>query len=317
METRRALVSLPMLDQPLVFEPIFMERVWGGRRLESLFGKRLPPGARIGESWEIVDRPEAQSVVHEGRLRGATLHDLWINRRAEVFGDVADAPRFPILIKLLDAQEKLSVQVHPPQDAAQELGGETKSEFWYIVEAGAAAELYAGLQSDSSRREFAHAIAAGTVAEHVHRISVTAGDCMFLPSGRVHAIGAGNVILEVQQNSDTTYRVFDWNRGERELHIEESLRCIDFEDIEPSLSKPEGELLVRHELFHVEKWQLGNARLVSGRNRFAIICCIAGGIRCGDVPLTPGNFALVPACLGEVAAEPVSGDSELLRVTVP
>ena len=101
-------------SQPLVFEPIFMERIWGGRRLETLFGKRLPHGVRIGESWEIVDRPEAQSVVQHGEWRGITLHHLWREHRPEVFGEISDAPRFPLLIKLLDAAEKLSLQVHPP-----------------------------------------------------------------------------------------------------------------------------------------------------------------------------------------------------------
>lgn len=306
-----------MLDQPLVFEPIFMERVWGGRRLESLFGKRLPPGVRVGESWEIVDRREAQSVVHNGALRGETLHELWAKRRGEIFGAVPDAPRFPILIKLLDAQEKLSVQVHPPADAAEELSGEAKSEFWYIADAGPAAELYVGLKRNTSRAKFEEAVDAGTVEEHVHRISVTAGDCMFLPSGRVHAIGAGNVIVEIQQNSDTTYRIFDWNRGERELHIEESMRCIDFDDIEPSLTRAEGESLVRHELFHVEKWQLGESRNVADDGRFAIICCIAGAARCRHVQLTPGDFALIPNCLGDAFAEPTDDGAELLRVTIP
>lgn len=294
-----------------------MERVWGGRRLETLFGKRLPPAARIGESWEIVDRAEAQSVVHTGALRGETLHELWTKRRAEIFGDVPESARFPLLIKLLDAQEKLSVQVHPPADAADELGGETKSEFWYIAEARAAAELYVGVKSDSSRTKFARAIEQGAVEEHVHRISVSAGDCVFLPAGRVHAIGAGNVIVEIQQNSDTTYRVFDWNRGERELHIEQSMRCIDFGDVEPSLTQPQGESLVKHELFHVEKWQLGEARVASAQNRFAIICCIAGALRCGDVQLLPGHVALIPARMQHAAVEPLEKGTELLRVTIP
>ena len=114
------------LTSPLTFEPLFMERVWGGRRLETQFGRRLPPGARIGESWEIVDRPEAQSVVHLGPLRGRTLHDLWTKHRAQIFGNVPETPRFPILAKLLDAQENLSLQVHPPPEMAAELGGEPK-----------------------------------------------------------------------------------------------------------------------------------------------------------------------------------------------
>ena len=129
------------LTQPLVFQPIFMERVWGGRRLESVFGKRLPPAVRIGESWEIVDRPEAQSVVHDGPLRGLTLHALWRKHRD---GNLRHSPgrsgrtgvsRFPILAKLLDAQENLSLQVHPPAAIAEELGGEPKSEFWYFADA--------------------------------------------------------------------------------------------------------------------------------------------------------------------------------------
>ena len=123
------------IQQPLIFQPIFMERVWGGRRLESLFGKPLPAGARIGESWEIVDRTEAQSVVDAGPLQGRTLHDLWSTHRAEIFGNAPDGARFPLLIKLLDAQEKLSLQVHPPATVAAELGGEAKTEFWYIAEA--------------------------------------------------------------------------------------------------------------------------------------------------------------------------------------
>ncbi|HSH38163.1 MAG TPA: type I phosphomannose isomerase catalytic subunit, partial [Chthoniobacterales bacterium] len=215
-------------SQPLVFEPIFMERIWGGRRLQTLFGKRLPAGVRIGESWEIVDRPEAQSVVHQGPWRGTTLHALWTEHRQDVFGEIAHSRRFPILIKLLDAEDKLSLQVHPPAEIAAELGGEPKTEFWYIADASPAAELYVGMRRESSRAAFEEAIASGTAEEHVQRVPVKAGDGMFLPSGRVHAIGAGNVIVEVQQNSDTTYRVFDWNRTDdtgkpRTLHVAESL----------------------------------------------------------------------------------------------
>jgi mannose-6-phosphate isomerase len=135
-------MSSLQLTEPLLFEPIFMERVWGGRRLEELYGKKLPDGVSIGESWEIVDRPEAQSIVRNGELRGQTLHDLWTSHRAEIFGDIPDAPRFPLLIKLLDAREKLSVQVHPPNELADELGGEAKTEFWYIAAAAPNAELY-------------------------------------------------------------------------------------------------------------------------------------------------------------------------------
>jgi mannose-6-phosphate isomerase len=310
------------INQPLVFQPLFMERIWGGRRLEALFGKRLPPGLSIGESWELVDRPEAQSVVDGGAWRGRTLHDIWETSRREVFGDIADAPRFPLLIKLLDASDKLSVQVHPPPAAAAELGGEPKTEFWYIADALPASELYVGVKPETSRAAFEAAIADGRADEHLHRIPVKRGDAMFLPSGRVHAIGAGNVIVEIQQNSDTTYRVFDWHRVDRdgtrrELHVSESLRCIDFADCEPSLVEAEGESLVRHELFHVENWNLDAAREGAPAGEFAVICCVCGELACGDVTLRAGELALLPASLQDRTLHPTAADTSVLRVTMP
>ena len=308
-------------SQPLIFEPIFMERIWGGRRLETLFGKRLPPGVRIGESWEIVDRPEAQSVVHSGPWRGTTLHELWVHHRSEIFGNIADSPRFPILLKLLDAAEKLSLQVHPPAEIAAELGGEPKTEFWYIADASPAAELYVGMRRKSSREAFKQAIAAGTAEEHVCRMPVKTGDGMFLPSGRVHAVGGGNVIVEVQQNSDTTYRVFDWNRTDengkpRTLHVEESLRCIDFDDCEPSLVDCDREALVSHALFRVEKWRLDRPREVGPRGEFAIVCCLSGGVKCSGTTIGAGEFFLVPATMDDRELVPRAGGTSLLRVTL-
>jgi mannose-6-phosphate isomerase len=172
-------MTQPNLTSPLTFEPLFMERVWGGRRLETQFGRRLPPGARIGESWEIVDRPEAQSVVHLGPLRGRTLHDLWTKHRAQIFGNVPETPRFPILAKLLDAQENLSLQVHPPPEMAAELGGEPKSEFWYVADAAPKSELFAGLKKGTTRAVFEKAIKEEKVQSHVHAISSSAGDHSF------------------------------------------------------------------------------------------------------------------------------------------
>src|SRR6267378_5638642 len=173
-------------DSPVVFEPIFKERIWGGRNLAASFGKKLPPNKRIGESWEIVDRPEAQSIVRGGPLSVRSLHDLWVNFREELFGKVSNTPRFPLLVKILDAREKLSLQVHPPLQKAVELGGEPKTEMWYVAEAAPGAELYVGLRHGVTRAEFEQKIRAGTVAECFHRLTVKAGDAMFLPSGRVH-----------------------------------------------------------------------------------------------------------------------------------
>jgi mannose-6-phosphate isomerase len=309
------------LSQPLCFQPLFMERIWGGRRLETLYGKPLPPHVQIGESWEVVDRPEAQSVVAEGPWRGRTLHDLWTAERDSVFGDVADAPRFPLLIKLLDAREKLSLQVHPPADVAAGLGGEPKTEFWYIADAGPAADLFVGLKKRSGRAELEQALENGRAEEHVHRVPVRAGDAMFLPSGRMHAIGAGNVIVEIQQNSDTTYRVFDWNRldaegNPRQLHLAESMRAIDFDDHEPELVTPAGESLLRDPLFNIDKWTLDEPREAAAPGSFAILACLTGELTCAGSRLRPGGFLLLPASLANRRIEPAAAETSLLRVTI-
>jgi len=173
------------LTGPLTFQPIFMERMWGGRRLESKFRKKLPPNARIGESWEIVDREEAQSVVRNGAMRGKTLHELWTQDRQGIFGELPDSPRFPLLVKLLDAQEQLSLQVHPTGKIAAKLGSEPKTEFWYVAAADDKAELFVGLRQQTARSEFKNALESGTAAELVHTIRAKAGDAMFLPAGRL------------------------------------------------------------------------------------------------------------------------------------
>ena len=310
------------LTQPIIFEPLFMERPWGGRRLETQFGKRLPPKVRIGESWEIVDRPEAQSIVRDGPLRAKTLHELWTQHQEEIFGDVAKFSRFPLLIKLLDAQEKLSLQVHPPENIARKVGGEPKTEFWYVAITDSNADLFIGLRKAMTRNQFEEAVRAGTVADHVHKIPVTAGNAMFLPAGRLHAVGAGSLLVEIQQNSDTTYRVFDWNRVEengkaRQLHVDQALECINFDDIEPKLIEPKGELLVRHELFEIQKWDLNSQREIAPFGQFAIVGCLTGLLRCSDVDLAPGKFCLVPASSPDRQVSPRSAGTSLLRVTIP
>jgi mannose-6-phosphate isomerase len=310
------------ITSPITFQPIFMERIWGGRKLESEFGKQLPAAKRIGESWEVVDREEAQSVVSNGPLKGTTLHDLWTRHRKEIFGDILDSPRFPLLIKLLDAQEKLSLQVHPPAEIAAQLGGEPKTECWYVARAEPGAELYVGLRRKMSAAEFRNALEQGQAADHLHPIKVNTGDTMFLPSGRFHAIGGGNLLVEVQQNSDTTYRVFDWNRVDdsgkpRQLHVDQALASINFNDVQPDLVQPTGERLVRHELFELQKWELHQSREINRDGEFAIVCCLTGRIACADIKVGPGEFMLVPASLKDRMVRPVAGETSLLRVTIP
>jgi len=308
------------MTQPLRFHPLFMERVWGGRQLETLYGKALPPQVPIGESWELVDRPEAQSVVAEGPLAGTSLHTLWSERRAEIFGERHrdGGPRFPLLFKLLDAAERLSVQVHPPAAVASELDGEPKTEMWYVTAAMEEADLFAGLAPGSDRARFEAALASGGVEALLHRLPSRAGDCIFIPSGRVHAIGAGNVIVEVQQNSDTTYRVFDWNRvgldgKPRALHIDESLRSIDFDDIEPGFQPPGSEPLVRCPYFQVSHWELEAPREAGPAGDFAVITVLSGGVTCAGAHFRPGDFFLVPASLKDRTLHPQAPGTAVLR----
>ena len=304
------------MPAPVTFQPLYMERVWGGRRLAELFGRRLPEGVVVGESWELVDREEAQSVVDAGEHAGRTLHDLWTGDR-ELFGarSAAAGERFPLLVKLLDCEQTLSVQVHPRRDKAIELGGEPKTEMWVVLHATDDAHLFAGLRAGVTRAAFEQALADGEdVSALLHRIDVHAGDVMFLQSGRVHAIGAGNVIAEIQQSSDTTYRVFDFNRlgldgKPRELHVPESLASIDWDDIEPDPIEPHGEELVHGDLFEVDRFTLDGERTAAPDGECAIVCALHAEVRCGDRTIEPGRFFLVPA-----GGPPLRGRAEVLRV---
>jgi mannose-6-phosphate isomerase len=304
---------------PLTFQPIFKERVWGGREIERLYGKQLPPAAPVGESWEVSDRPGDTSVIANGPLAGRDLRWLMENHAGELLGDAKPAPgnRFPLLCKILDAREKLSLQVHPPANKAAQPGSEPKTEMWFIADAAPGAELYVGLKRGVTCAILEKKIRDGSVADCFHRLPVKAGDAMFLPSGRVHAIGAGLVIFEIQQNSDTTYRVFDWNRvgldgKPRALHVAESLASIDFNDFEPGLVATkfaaEGKIrkrpLVHDPLFNVEMLEATTGTELNLKSRKPQVVASLRGqveIKSGliSVNLDAGQFCLIPACLTE------------------
>jgi mannose-6-phosphate isomerase len=315
---------------PLTFHPILKERVWGGRKLEQLYRKPVPPGQPTGESWEITDRPGDVSVVANGPLAGKDLRWIMEHHERELLGDApSQNGRFPLLIKILDAQEKLSLQVHPPAANAAKLGGEPKTEMWFVTDADANADLYVGLKQGVTRAEFERKLTDGEVARCFHRISVQAGDAMFLPSGRVHAIGAGLVLFEVQQNSDTTYRVFDWNRAgldgkPRELHVAQSLASIDFTDFEPALvSAPitiSGPCRTRElvrSLFSVD-WHHAEetAAVPLSASRFSVVGVVEGRARVNSpghsVDLAPGNFCLIPAASRDAELRLEKGASVLV-----
>ncbi len=272
------------------FKPIYQTRVWGGRKLEETFGRSLPEELTpFGEAWEISDRDEAVSyVVSEGKWFGKSLTELWQDpeTKAEIFGHPQiESERFPLLCKILDAQSRLSIQVHPPAEIAPDFFGEPKSEVWYIAEAEPDAEIYIGIPNGVSREQFETALHDGTVESCVHSVSVKAGDHIYIPSGRLHAIGAGIVIYEIQQNSDTTFRVFDWNRvglngKPRDLHIDQSMACINFEDFEPSMDEADGTLLCECDYFRLERHPVTSGEQLSAAldDRFAIITVISGTV---------------------------------------
>lgn len=311
---------------PMTFRPIYQDRVWGGRRLESVFGRELPGGRVIGESWEVCDRPEAMSVVANGPLAGVGLGELMRRDAIGLWGTaVASGQGFPWLCKLLDACDDLSLQVHPPAHLASSLGGEPKTEMWYVAWADPGSCVYAGVKPGTTPAEFERRARDGTVADLFHRLPVSQGDVLFLPSGRVHALGRGLVIFEIQQNSDTTYRVFDWNRvgldgKPRALHLEQALVSIDFSDTAPTLvprvvtevGGVQVRPLVRHALFEIDEVS-GAGAVADGRvaGSAGLMAVVSGRVRLsggGEVlEVGPGSFVVLPAGMQDLRVDAGAG----------
>jgi mannose-6-phosphate isomerase len=268
--------------------------------LESFLGRKLPGSTPVGESWELVDRPEAQSVVVNGEWAGKSLRELMRDHAPDIMGP--DWPKerpFPILVKWLDCRERLSVQVHPPAGIAAKLGGEPKTENWYFARTDPGAAVYAGLRPGTTREVFEQAIAAGTVDRCLERPLVQKGDSLLIHSGVMHAIDAGNVILEIQQNSDTTYRVYDWGRvgldgKPRTLHVRESLECLAANTAPtPQIVRDGAGVLAKCREFTIRRVALQpGARLeFPPRQQARILSVVEGGegtdLRCGDNVLIP------------------------------
>lgn len=293
---------------PIVFYPIVQERVWGGRGLERHLGRSLPDDKKIGESWEIVDRPETCSRITTGRFTGKTLREALRADSTFLMGPDWDPEKpFPILVKWLDCAERLSLQVHPPAAVADELGGQPKTENWYVAACHPGAALLVGLQEGVTKEQFEEGIRTNTLEPLVRRFTVKPGDSMFVPSGRIHAIDGGNIILEIQQNSDTTYRVYDWGRP-REIHVEESLQSIDFSDTDPQMLHTAGEtgetVLVDDPVFRLRKITLkpgGEPLVFEGETEPRILSVVEGTIQETGRNLgllVPGDNALLPWAVG-------------------
>jgi mannose-6-phosphate isomerase len=304
------------------FSPLYQHRVWGGQAFESRLGRDLAGKALIGESWEMVDRPEAQSVVVGGDCAGMDLNTLWTRYRGALFGDgCSESARFPLLLKLLDAREKLSVQVHPSALESARGLGEPKTEWWYVLDALPGAAVFTGFRPGVTRGLVQRALETGEFEGLLQRIPVRRGDSVFVPGGRIHAIGEGCLIAEVQQNSDTTYRVFDWNRREadgslRELHIEQSLACLNFEDQGPSCPLKLNEVGFSCEFFSVSLVSMV-AATVAGGSAGAVFLVAEGSLNFAGETFVRGDWFLVPFLASASYFEPGLGGVSLVRVALP
>lgn len=245
---------------PYLFEPIYQERLWGGRNLNRLYNRPLPPGNPIGESWEIADLEQAASVIVNGSDAGATITQLVGELKEKLLGSAKPMPdgHFPLLIKLLDADDILSLQVHPDARTASEIGGSAalKTECWFILESRQGF-IYKGLKDGVTPEQFKEAIGQDKVADLCRRFDVRAGEFHYVPAGMVHALGGGVIVAEVQTPSDTTYRVSDWGRG-RETHIEESMKSIHFGPQDDKPPGATGNMLIDTEYFSVSMRTAGN-----------------------------------------------------------
>lgn len=322
------------MNTPLIFTPLLKVRVWGGDALKS----RAPgaPDEPVGESWEIADHGEDSVPVEGGPYEKMTLHQVFRNDTRGLCGEAIDPASpdvFPLMLKLIDPQQDLSVQVHPDDDYAgnQQSGELGKTEAWYVLEVDPGGKLYRGLKDGVTKDDFAKALEDGTVADLLNGFEVQPGDVLHMPAGTVHALGAGVRIAEIQQNSDTTYRVFDWNRvgldgKPRELHVEHALNVTNFGDQGPSVCnadpvEQEGctrERYIACDKFYFEKLHsFGHApvTMTTEEKRFHILTVVNGQIELvtegGDFTRGRWDSVLVPADAAEYTLS-ASNDAEVL-----
>jgi mannose-6-phosphate isomerase len=318
---------------PLRFRPLFRRYIWGGRRLGTLLSKPIGLENDYAESWEICDRGPDQSVVERGPLAGATLGQLVSEHGGDLLGRHHPQHRFPLLLKFLDANRPLSVQVHPDDARAARLSPPDlgKTEAWVVLAAEPASTIYAGLNPGVDRETLAEAIREGTCQRLLHQFQPEVGDCVFLPAGTVHALGEGLLVAEIQQASDSTYRLFDWNRlgpegKPRPLHVEQGLEAVDY-DLGPvgpqrpqETGRPGVSRLVECEKFVLDRWLLNAPQPAGGDRRCHIISVLDGSLRVGRDPtgaaIPPGGTVLLPAALGRVELTP-QGSTVLLDAYLP
>jgi len=326
------------LAEPLRFQPIALEKIWGGRRLQPFLPGGLTEPGLVGEIWTLADRQGNSSVVAEGNFEGRKLAGLMLSEREALLGSVSPTSdeRFPLLVKYLDATQPLSVQVHPDAKAAKRLGGEAKDECWYILSAEPGSQIYLGLAPGVDVATFAAEARGPHVVDMLQTHDVHAGQFISIPAGTVHALGAGITLVEVQENADTTYRIFDWDRTgldgkPRETHCEEAFQSIDYDfvpegPITPRLDATEGvngrvPLLTRPG-FEVDLLGIHQPESLDADGRPWVYVVLNGRgtlvLESGDGSwkVRRGETWLLPADLGRHQFTSVDGDLELLRVSL-
>jgi len=322
---------------PLRFEPIYQYRLWGGRRLASLLSAPLGGDGPVGEAWVLSDRTDHQCLVANGTLKGQTLGQTMERYREQLMGKLASRfRRFPLLLKFLDAHEMLSVQVHP-SDAHPELipaGDTAKTEAWVVIEAEKGAHIYAGLRPGTTAGTLRQSLGDGSIVDHLVSIAPKAGDAVFIPAGTVHTLGNDVVVFEVQQNSDVTFRLYDWGhidtetRELRPLQVDQALACIKFGASDSGLVAPLVETTTpaqRERLFDCPAFLLWR---IHGQDQFTVGAAAeprvlvgikgSGQIMHEGTPyaLSMGDVWLLPAEAGECAIQP-SGEVTLLEIAIP
>lgn len=302
---------------PLKFYPIYKEILWGGRRIAQYFEREIPDG-NIAESWELSCRADSMSVVSNGEYKGTELSALIYKYKEKILGTKIYEKYglyFPLLVKIIDANDRLSVQVHPDDEYAK-LRGENngKNEMWYVLDAKDGAKLIYGLKQNVSCEDFINAIKNGTIIDTLNEVSVKAGDCLYIPSGTVHAILEDILIAEIQQNSNTTYRIFDWDRADkhgnkRELHIERALDVINFDTNKSQISNSDQQMrLIESEYFNVDEININHKHILTvSEEAFMVIMNISGLGRIywknGSETINKGDTLLLPASLGKIEIE--------------
>ncbi len=319
---------------PLKFKPLLKERIWGGSRMRSVLGKRLPSGKKIGESWELSGVEGDLSVVANGYLAGNDIEELIEVYMGDLVGDTVYEKfgvEFPLLIKFIDAAEALSIQVHPDDAlAAERHNAYGKTEMWYVLDSDADANLYLGFNRNVSREEYLDSVEAGTLSDMLTRVDVKPGDAYFIPAGTIHSIGGGVMVLEIQQTSDITYRVFDWNRTDkdgnsRELHTDLAVDAMDFhrrDDLDITVvPKP-------HEAVPMQSCDYFASSLLSvdgtmvrpyvELDSFVIYVCVDGSADMvwdgGREKIAKGETVLIPAEMDEITLE---GKARIIEVYIP